>query len=282
MGAAGIGVYEIGDWRFTPARNELARGADRRPLEFRAARVLEYLCAREGEIVSRPDLIAAVWQGRSLSDHSVAVVISALRKALDDDVKNPRYIETVAKRGYRLIPQDGAVAAPRDPLASGRFKFWALAAGALAAIVLIALAAQLAAPSRIVVTVNNIRNDTRDARYEAVAAAANEFSAEILARDERSILIRDFWDEDSWSASRSLFRSFGPKVRVFHLSGSIVLDGTKPFLALSLADGRDWSTVWTKTAAIKEGELAQTLEILLAGLPFAAKASSVTASKSAR
>lgn len=262
-------TFQIGDWRFTPAQNELARGEDRRSLEFRAARVLEHLCVREGEVISREDLVAAVWQGRSLSDHTVAVVISALRKALDDDVRKPRYIETVAKRGYRLIPQTGTAPVIKDsrPTIEGRMRapLGLIAAAAIAALVVLAAFQWL--PARTIVTVNNIRNETGDAGYDRVAAAANEFSAEILAKADGSILIRDFWDEDSWSQTRRIFREFGPKSRVYHLSGSIVIDGGTPFVALSLADARDWSTVWSKTAAVEDGALAKTLADVLSEVP---------------
>lgn len=277
--AAGVGadgmsvteqaVFQVGDWRFTPAQNELARGADRRFLEFRAALVLEHLCLREGEVVSKEDLVAAVWQGRSLSDHTVAVVISALRKALDDDVRKPRYIETVAKRGYRLIPRTAASPAVEDsrPGIEGnvRAPLGVIAAAAIAA--LVALAAFQWLPARMIITVNNIRNETGDAGYDRVAAAANAFSAEILAKADGSILVRDFWDEDSWAQTRRIFREFGPKARVYHLSGSIIIDGGRPYLALSLADARDWSTVWTKTAAVEEGTLAKMLVEVLGDVP---------------
>ena len=60
------------------------------------------LCEAGGDVVSQEQLIDGVWQGRALSENSVAVVIGQLRKALDDDAREPRLIETIPKRGYRL------------------------------------------------------------------------------------------------------------------------------------------------------------------------------------
>src|SRR3954466_549100 len=98
----GIGRHRIGAWEFSPATGELRRRTDLRRLEPRAAKALEMLCEAGGEVVSQEQLIDGVWQGRSLSENSVAVVIGQLRRALDDDAREPRLIETIPKRGYRL------------------------------------------------------------------------------------------------------------------------------------------------------------------------------------
>ena len=95
--------HSIGDWSFEPEANELRRGDERRRLEHRAARTLELLCSRAGEVITPDDILARVWKGRAISANSVPVVISDLRQALEDDARRPRYIETVAKRGYRLM-----------------------------------------------------------------------------------------------------------------------------------------------------------------------------------
>lgn len=98
----GIGRHRIGGWEFSPAAGELRRRTDVRRLEPRAAKALEMLCEAGGEVVSQEQLIEGVWQGRALSENSVAVVIGQLRKALDDDAREPKLIETIPKRGYRL------------------------------------------------------------------------------------------------------------------------------------------------------------------------------------
>jgi DNA-binding winged helix-turn-helix (wHTH) protein len=106
----------IGAWTFEAGANELRRDGERRRLEHRAAVTLELLCRRPGEIVTTEDILAQVWNGRAISPNSVPVVISDLRQALEDDARSPRYIETVAKRGYRLMaepPADTPIVASR-------------------------------------------------------------------------------------------------------------------------------------------------------------------------
>jgi TolB-like protein/DNA-binding winged helix-turn-helix (wHTH) protein/Tfp pilus assembly protein PilF len=68
-------------------------------------RVLTYLVERRGEVVSRHDLEANVWTGMIVTDDAVTNTVIKLRKALGDDARDPRYIETIAKTGYRLIAE---------------------------------------------------------------------------------------------------------------------------------------------------------------------------------
>lgn len=101
MGESGI---RIGEWTVDAPANELRHDSGRKVrVEARAMKVLELLHQRSGEVVSAEEILDRVWERSSVSAHSVAIVVSALRKALGDDRRSPRYIETVPKRGYRLL-----------------------------------------------------------------------------------------------------------------------------------------------------------------------------------
>lgn len=97
-------------------------------LERRAMEALILLCANAGQVVKKDELIETVWGRLAVSDHSVAMVISQLRRAFRDDARAPTYIETITKRGYRLIapceavveaPAPVAVASARAPAEAG-------------------------------------------------------------------------------------------------------------------------------------------------------------------
>ena len=64
--------------------------------------VLVVLASRQGSVVTRDQLVDAVWHGRSTTDEAIVAKIATLRHKLGDDSKNPKYIETVQKRGYVL------------------------------------------------------------------------------------------------------------------------------------------------------------------------------------
>jgi len=96
-------AYCFGDWEVLTHCNELKRGAEVRRLEPKVAEVLDCLLARPGEIVSPDEIIDRVWRDRVVEPGSVARNIAQLRRALGDSSQQPRYIETISKRGYRTV-----------------------------------------------------------------------------------------------------------------------------------------------------------------------------------
>ena len=99
----GAVTFNVGEWTVEPAANRLFRADREVRLEPKVMRVLTYLVERRGEVVSRHDLEANVWTGMIVTDDAVTNTVIKLRKALGDDARDPRYIETIAKTGYRLI-----------------------------------------------------------------------------------------------------------------------------------------------------------------------------------
>lgn len=93
--------------------------------------VLVFLASRAGEVVSNDEVIEAVWGGRPMSESPVYKTIANLRKALGDDPKAPDYIETIARRGYRLLPLPAAVDDAPAPTGPGIRKTHWLAAAVL-------------------------------------------------------------------------------------------------------------------------------------------------------
>ena len=93
----------IGPWEVLPRLNVL-RGHDAEVhIEPRYMDLLVYLAERAGEVVSTDEILGRVWHGQVVGDHSVYQAIARLRKALGDGAGERTYIETVPKRGYRLI-----------------------------------------------------------------------------------------------------------------------------------------------------------------------------------
>lgn len=67
--------------------------------------LLVFLTKNAGTVVSRRQILDAVWQQDFVSDAAISGTIAKLRKALDDDARNPRYIDTLSMRGYRLLTE---------------------------------------------------------------------------------------------------------------------------------------------------------------------------------
>jgi len=103
--------FDIADWRVDPASNSIARDDEQRHLEPRAMDLLVYLARRHGEVISKDQLFRDVWQDALVGESALMTAISSLRRSLDDDSRNPDIIETVPKRGYRLIAPTTAASA---------------------------------------------------------------------------------------------------------------------------------------------------------------------------
>jgi adenylate cyclase len=96
-------TLKVGDWTIKPDSGQIFKDNKEHRLEPKAMAVLVYLAEHSGEIVTRSELEGSVWQGSVVTYEALTVTINKIRAALEDDSRKPRYIETLAKRGYRLI-----------------------------------------------------------------------------------------------------------------------------------------------------------------------------------
>ena len=96
-------VFRFGDHVLDIQRRELRRGAEPVALEPQVFDLLVYLLRNRGRVVSKDDLIDAVWGGRIVSDSTLTSRLNAARKAVDDTGASQRVIRTVPRRGVRFI-----------------------------------------------------------------------------------------------------------------------------------------------------------------------------------
>ena len=93
----------IGDWCVNPTYGQISRGDEVARLEARTMRLLLCLAQRAGEVVSIDDLLQEVWSGVVVTPDSVYQAVASLRRLLGDDAKQPAYIATVPRLGYRMV-----------------------------------------------------------------------------------------------------------------------------------------------------------------------------------
>lgn len=103
MNLKGNNGFYIDDWVVTPAEGLLTQGSKTVHLEPKAMEVLVYLASHPGEVVSRENLESDVWHGALVGYDAVTNTVIKLRKALNDDARQPRFIATIPKMGYQLI-----------------------------------------------------------------------------------------------------------------------------------------------------------------------------------
>jgi len=96
-------VLRIGAWRVSPASGHISQNGVTSRVEVRTMRLLLCLAEHAGEVVSIDDLLNQVWPEVTVAPDSVYQAVTSLRRLLGDDPKQPAYIETVPRLGYRMI-----------------------------------------------------------------------------------------------------------------------------------------------------------------------------------
>jgi DNA-binding winged helix-turn-helix (wHTH) protein len=197
------GDFRVGEWEVQPAVNRLRRGDQVVRLEPKVMQVLVCLAEQAGHVVSRDTLIARVWPDVFVTDDVLHRAIRELRRVFGDDTAAPRYIETIRKRGYRLIatvstgpdriseasppglgiaaPVAGAIATPVAAVRPWRFT---LAAGALVVACAAVLFTLLTRPATIA---------TAHARFVPLVSGPLNESDPAIAPDGRRVayVLRD-------------------------------------------------------------------------------------------
>jgi TolB-like protein/DNA-binding winged helix-turn-helix (wHTH) protein/Flp pilus assembly protein TadD len=105
-------VLRFGTYELALQSGELRKAGVRIRVQQQPLKVLEILLERPGEVVTREELRSRIWPHESFGDfdQAVNVAIAKLRGVLGDSAENPRYIETLPKRGYRFIAEVAVVA----------------------------------------------------------------------------------------------------------------------------------------------------------------------------
>ncbi len=118
--------------------HHIHKGGVMMELEPKSFRVLEYLIEHRNRVVPKDELIAKIWDGAAVTDNALTRVIAQIRKALGDDARQARYIETVPTIGYRFIfpidaPKPTSTPLPEPP--EPRKINWLVPVGAIIALI---------------------------------------------------------------------------------------------------------------------------------------------------
>lgn len=108
-------VYRFDDFLADPETWRLSRGGQEIHLEPVVLKLLIYLIANRGRLVTRQELMDTVWGDTVISESALTKAVARLRKALDDDSVAPRYLETVRSLGYRFVATVEEIERPDQP-----------------------------------------------------------------------------------------------------------------------------------------------------------------------
>ncbi|HEX6928481.1 MAG TPA: tetratricopeptide repeat protein [Gammaproteobacteria bacterium] len=173
----------IGEWRLHASAGGIEREGELRRLEPKVMDLLLLLTSRPGEAFSREAILAALWPGMVVGDDALPRCVSKLRRALDDEAQESRYIQTIPKRGYRLVARVERAAPPGN----ARPVQWRWPAAAMAlvlAVVAIAVLWRGDAPGsrQAVVTSSAALIEQAEDYYARYTRADNESAIELYQR----------------------------------------------------------------------------------------------------
>ena len=171
-------VISFGPYRLDRASGRLLRGATNLPLRHKAFAVLEFLALRPGRLVHKNELLDAVWPETHVTPSVLAGCIRELRRALGDDARESRFVETVHRRGYRFVaagvsvdspevaapidgPHPAVVASARDAVRNVKLAELAIGFARAVASVVTAPGTERLVPARIYRTGTNRRHSSR-------------------------------------------------------------------------------------------------------------------------
>lgn len=270
--------FLVADWTVDAAANRLMRHGDEVRLEPKVMSVLVYLVRHRGRVVSRGDLESGVWTGMVVGYDAVTNAVIKLRRALGDDPRAPRIIETISKQGYRLIadvepiakPVVGQsfvpaiarpVAAEEGPLREGKHRRRPLAlTAALLALLLVApLTAFFAFRSppdaneqvpgssqRVAIAVLPFDDPSADPSQDYFANGITEDLITDLSKVSGLLVVARnsaFAYQDSNEPADTIGRTLGVR---FLLRGSLRRDGEQLRLNVRLLDSHDGRTLWAE------------------------------------
>ncbi len=177
-------LYKIGDFEVLPAQNQLRLEGEFSDIEPKVMDLLVLFATRPGEVIPKSEIASAIWGEVEVNDDALTRTLWKLRKALGDSAKNPSYIETVPKRGYRLIAEvseDGTTAAGLEQApGSAGIPTELLALGA---VLLVAIAVLFAMPM-----LSGETDPQTETGREAMLQRADAFYAQYTQSDNEAAL----------------------------------------------------------------------------------------------
>ena len=137
MMSAAKPLYRFGEFSLDPSNLRLTAKGVNCPLEPKSFRLLQFLIENRDRAVSKDEILSGVWDDVAVTDNALTRAIGQIRKALDDNPKEPKFIETVPTVGYRFIGQ--LIEDHGPPVPAGRNRssilIWTVSAIALFALV---------------------------------------------------------------------------------------------------------------------------------------------------
>ena len=221
--ASDVPVLRFESYELDVRSRELRRGAERVRLQEQPFEILRLMLERPGDVVTREELVKRLWPDGTFVDyeHSLNAAVKRLRTALGDDADNPRFVETLPRRGYRFIARLGGTEGPGDGAALER--------------------ARLA-----VLPFSNLTGDATQEWFSD--GLTDEMIAQLgrLGRGRVAVIAR--WSSMVFKGSTRRAREIGETLRAdYLLEGSVRRDGDRVRISAWLVEAAGETHLWSDT-----------------------------------
>ena len=242
---------EFAEFVFDTDSGELRKGAEATRLSRHPAIVLCLLTERAGEVVTRAEIREVLW-GSSIHvdfEQGINWCVREIRKALGDDASHPRFIETIAKQGYRFLPNCLPVdsLSRTTPLSMLSGKRAAGVAGFLRLLIIVAfviLSTRRVPPTVLVLPLDNF---TGDARLDRLADARTDYLIASLGADPAELRVIDRPTAYKFKKTGECIIHIGKQLHAdYVLVGSIDPAGEGPRLSGGVFRVADNTQVWSR------------------------------------
>jgi TolB-like protein/DNA-binding winged helix-turn-helix (wHTH) protein len=250
--------FRVGAWDIEPLRGAITGpNGEAHHLEPKVMDVFVFLAEHPNELVTRNQLLDVVWTGQVAADELLTRAISELRRALQEDPGDPTYIETVPKRGYRLIGEVLPLADIKPEKKGARFKSFANFTGRrLDFIVILLLCVGLLlfayekwwtdTPPELSIAVLPFENLSADPEQEYFSDGISEEILNLLAQVE-SLKVIARHSSFSFKGQAVDIATMAEQLNVRHLlEGSVRRSGDRVRITAQLIDARDSSHLWSE------------------------------------
>ncbi|MEP7075375.1 MAG: winged helix-turn-helix domain-containing protein [Acidobacteriota bacterium] len=254
--------FAFGDFHIDIENRTLTNGEVPVSLTPKTFDLLLELVKNHGNLVTKESLMGSVWKGSFVEDGNLTFTIGMLRKALEDDAKNPRFIETLPRRGYKFIaainsfdtPADGSSGPANEKVG---YKWRPVYLG-ISAILIVGLVTWLLWPrsiqkqqpssEKVMVAILPFENLTGDADQEyLIDGLTEEMIARLgnLASDRLGVIGRT--SVMHYKGGQATVDQIGRELQVqYVLEGSLRRDGDKVRISAQLIQTKDQTRVWAQ------------------------------------
>ncbi len=246
--------FSVGGWRVSPKLSNIDRDGQTVGVKRKSMAVLVCLADANGEVVSRNDIMDAVWPGMTVTDDVLTQSIVELRKAFNDDAKHPKIIETIPRVGFRLVTVVTPAGETKDAHRKTRIDLLAAAIAAIGVAIWILFAVQEDARQPVIrveepqsIAVLPFVNNSSDPDQEYFSDGLSEEILNLLS-EIPGLKVVGRTSSFAFKGKNEDLRVIGRALGVTALlEGSVRKSGDEVRITTNLIDTSDGTQIWSET-----------------------------------